>query len=90
LHLPRQTGLCLIVRVSLKVLEGEIRVGVLAADERSFVIEKTVRAGSSALVEVDLPILLAGPVGNVIVRNGSGEVRSRAVLEDVSVWRAAS
>jgi FkbM family methyltransferase len=88
LHLPPQPGLCVIVYVRLKVLEGEIRVGVLAADERSFIIEKTAPAcGASA--EIDLPILLSGPVGNLIVRNGAGEAPSTAILEDVSVWRAA-
>lgn len=90
LRLPLQTGLCLIVRVRLKVLEGEIRIGVLAADERSFVVEKTACAGHDGPVEIDLPILLAGPVGNIIVRNGTAGTRSIAVLEDVSVWRAAS
>lgn len=90
LRLPLQAGTCLIVQVRLKVLEGEIRIGVLAADERSFVVEKTARASHGGSVQIDLPILLAGPLGNIIVRNGALETRSRAVLEEISVWRAAS
>ncbi len=90
LRLPAQTGVCLIVHVKIRVLEGEVRVGILAADERSFLTEKTVAAGPHGSWEIDLPILLAGPVGNLILRNGAGASRSKAILEEVSAWKAAS
>jgi hypothetical protein len=78
------------VPIRLRVLAGEVRIGILAADERSFVIEKTAHAGNDGTIEIDLPILLAGVAKKVIIRNGAGETISRAVVEEVSVWRAAS
>ena len=79
----------LAVEARLRVVEGKVGVGVLAADERSFVVEKQVEAndGLGACVVLRLPH--PAVVGPLIVRNASESGPSKAVLEEVAICRLA-
>ncbi|MEX2301079.1 MAG: FkbM family methyltransferase [Bryobacterales bacterium] len=82
-----EEGPDLAVEARLRVLEGEIGVGVLAADERSFVVEADAAANNGLGACLFLRLPCPPVVGPLIVRNVSASGPSKAVLEAVSICR---
>jgi FkbM family methyltransferase len=80
-------GADLAVEVRLRVLEGTVGVGVLAADEQSFVVEKMASANHGLGTCLVLRLPCPPVVGPLIVRNGSESGPSKAVLEQVMICR---
>jgi FkbM family methyltransferase len=77
----------LAVEARLRVLEGKAGIGVLAGDERSFLVEEEVAANHGLGVCLLLRLPSPPVVGPLIVRNVSAAGRSKVVLEKVTICR---
>ncbi len=80
-------GADLAVEARLRVLQGKVGVGVLAADEKSFLVEKSVTANGGQSASVVLRLPCPPVIGPLIVRNVSEKGLSQAVLEQVAIRR---
>jgi hypothetical protein len=71
------------VYVRMHVAEGEIGAGILAADGRTFLVERKVAAGAAPQT-VSLPVARRD-AGDLVIRNAAGGGRrSKVVLYQVS------
>ena len=72
------------IYVSIRVLEGNIGVGILTPDSQKFVVERPVWPSSHA-VEIALPLPSTRPTGDLIIRNLAGGKVSHAIIEKVEI-----
>ena len=76
----------LFVRVRGRVVHGEIGIGLLSADQRSFLVEES-RGASDAPLDIALPLPSPGAPARLIIRNTSSSGRSSVVVESIETWK---
>ncbi len=88
LGLDARSGAGLRVHVWMRVLTGQVGVGVVNPDGKAFLVTRTARP-SSHDVELVLPLPSPPVIGDLIVRNdAAGNVLSRAVVSRIEIRRS--
>jgi len=73
------------VHVWLRTLEGKTGVGVLSADGKTFLVERSVRPSAHAM-EVILPLPSPPVSGDLVIRNvATGNAISKAIIERIEI-----
>jgi len=78
------SGMMILVRG--RVLGGEIGIGVLTADKKTFTVEQMFGASNKAM-EATIPLPESRLVSDLIIRNTAKNSRSTFVLEELSLWQ---
>lgn len=85
LGLDAYSGERLKVKVSLRVLEGNVGVGILTPDSKEFILERSVWP-SPQMIEVALPLPSPPNTGDLIIRNlAAGHVASKTIVGGIEV-----
>ncbi len=88
LGLDARSGEGLKVRVSLRVIEGNLGVGILTPDGKAFILERSVWPSPRKIV-VTLPLPSPPIIGDFIIRNlATDHAASKAVLEKIEIRKA--
>jgi hypothetical protein len=86
LHVPAGAS-GIVLKIRARVLAGEIGFGLLAADEKSFVVEQRY-AKSGDSIDVVLPAPPGRRTGKLIIRNTApGGARSGVIVEKIETWK---
>jgi hypothetical protein len=87
LGLDASSGRGLKVKVSLRVLQGNIGVGILTPDGKEFILERSAWP-TPQMLEVALPLPSPPVTGDLMIRNlAAGHVLSKAVIERIEVLK---
>ena len=87
LGLDRSSGEGLTVKVSLRVLEGNLGVGILTPDSKAFILERSVWP-TPQMLEVALPLPSPPITGDLIIRNlAAGHVASKAIMGRIEIHK---